>query len=90
MPDKKMYQQYLFKGTLRDCQKRLCGRLRLKWKAPSVYVGQPVVPLQQANDFMKDRNSQRGALRRSPVRRNGAESLLASGLPVAPEHPAKG
>ncbi len=55
MSDKKLYQQYLFKGTLRKYQKRLCGRLHLEWKTPSVYVGQPIVPLQQANTFMKER-----------------------------------
>lgn len=54
MTDKNLYIRYLTKGTLRDFQKTFCRRLHLTWKEPTVYAGRPVVPIEQAQTYIKE------------------------------------
>ena len=56
MVDEKCYYRYLCKGNLRNFNSGLCRKLRLTWKAPAVYAGRPIVPLQEAETDIAERS----------------------------------
>lgn len=54
MTDRKLYLRYYVKGTLRKHERALYQRFHRTWKAPARYAGRPIVPIEEAQSYLKE------------------------------------
>lgn len=55
MTDKQHYLRCLVKGSFSGCIRRCAGKLRVKLPEPTRYAGMPVVSIEQAHSYIKER-----------------------------------